>query len=119
VTSRPTPVAVRSPASPSASPTVDLDRVRSVAGRVRDPEVRTSIADLGLLDEVEADGGHVTVYFHLTSPLCPHQFASRIGKDIRQRVGRVPGVESVEVILQDHWAVEELYELINGSGRSA
>jgi hypothetical protein len=43
-------------------------------------------------------------------------FASRIGREIRQKVSKVPGVESVEVILQDHWAVDELYELINGSG---
>ena len=28
---------------------VDLERVRRVAGGVKDPEVRTSIADLGLL----------------------------------------------------------------------
>jgi metal-sulfur cluster biosynthetic enzyme len=111
-------VAVRSASTPAravAASAVDLDRVRVVAGRVKDPEVRTPIVDLGLLDEVDADGGHVVVRFHLTSPLCPHVFASRIGREIRQKVSKVPGVESVEVILQDHWAVDELYELINGS----
>jgi metal-sulfur cluster biosynthetic enzyme len=95
---------------------VDLRRVRAVAGGVKDPEVRTSIADLGLLDEVEADGGHVTVRFHLTSPLCPHRFAGHIGREIRGRVSRLPGVESVEVILQDHFAADELHRLINAGG---
>jgi metal-sulfur cluster biosynthetic enzyme len=103
----------------TAGPPLDLARVRVVAGGVKDPEVRTSIAELGLLDEVEVDGGHVTVRFHLTSPLCPHRFAGHIGREIRRRVGRLPGVTSVEVILQDHYAAEELHRLINHGARSA
>lgn len=93
--------------------TVDVDAVRKAAGGVPDPEVRRSIADLGLLDEVEVDGGRVTVHFHLTSPLCPANFAARIGKEIRRRVAAVPGVQSVEVVLQDHFVQDELHRLIN------
>lgn len=93
--------------------TVDVDAVRNAAGSVPDPEVRRSIADLGLLDEVEVDGGRVTVRFHLTSPLCPANFAARIGKEIRRRVSAVPGVQSVEVVLQDHFVRDELHRLIN------
>jgi metal-sulfur cluster biosynthetic enzyme len=102
---------------PAAAPGIDLERVRRVAGGVKDPEVRTSIAELGLLDEVEIDGSQVTVRFHLTSPLCPHRFAGQIGREIRARVARLPGVGSVEVVLQDHFAAAELHRLINGSGR--
>jgi metal-sulfur cluster biosynthetic enzyme len=102
-------------ASPSR-PAVDVERVRRVAGGVKDPEVRTAIAELGLLDGVEVDGGQVTVRFHLTSPLCPHRFAGQIGTEIRRRVARLPGVVSVEVVLQDHFAADELHRLINGSG---
>jgi ATP-binding protein involved in chromosome partitioning len=93
--------------------TVDVDAVRKAAGSVPDPEVRRSIADLGLLDEVEVDGERVTVHFHLTSPLCPTNFAARIGKEIRRRVAAVPGVQSVEVVLQDHFVQDELHRLIN------
>lgn len=93
--------------------TVDVDAVRRAAASVPDPEVRRSIADLGLLDEVEVHGGCVTVHFHLTSPLCPANFAARIGKEIRRRVAAVPGVLSVEVVLQDHFAEDELHRLIN------
>jgi metal-sulfur cluster biosynthetic enzyme len=98
---------------------VDLERVRKVAGGVKDPEVRTSIADLGLLDEVEADGGRVTVRFHLTSPLCPAKFAGAIGQQIRRRVAKLPGVESVEVVLTDHFMAEALHKLINEGDRFA
>jgi metal-sulfur cluster biosynthetic enzyme len=102
-----------------SAPAVDPGRVRAVAGAVRDPEVRTPIADLGLLDGVEVDGGRVTVRFHLTSPLCPAWFAGRIGREIRRRVGRLPGVDAVEVVLQDHFMAEALHELINEGGRGA
>ena len=92
---------------------VDVEAVRTAAGSVPDPEVRRSIGDLGLLDEVEVDGGRVTVHFHLTSPLCPANVAARIGNEIRRRVAAVPGVQSVEVILQDHFVQDELHRLIN------
>lgn len=99
-------------------PGVEVARVRAVAGGVKDPEVRTSIAELGLLDEVEVDsGGGVVVRFHLTSPLCPHRFAGQIGREIHRRVSRLAGVTSVEVILQDHYAAEELHQLINTGRR--
>jgi metal-sulfur cluster biosynthetic enzyme len=98
---------------------VDAARVRRVAGAVKDPEVRTSIAELGLLDEVEVDSGRVTVHFHLTSPLCPARFAGAIGQEIRRKVARLPGVESVEVVLGDHFMAETLHRLINEGDRSA
>jgi metal-sulfur cluster biosynthetic enzyme len=92
---------------------VDVEEVRRAAGSVPDPEVRRSIADLGLLDEVDVEGSSVTVHFHLTSPLCPANFAARIGKEIRRRVAALPGVESVEVVLEDHFIQDELHQLIN------
>ena len=98
---------------------VDRERVRRVAGSVKDPEVRTSIAELGLLDEVEVDGGRVTVRFHLTSPLCPAKFAGAIGQEIRRKVARLPGVEAVEVVLTDHFMAEALHRLINEGDRFA
>lgn len=98
---------------------IDIERVRRVAGAVKDPEVRTCIAELGLLDDVEVDGGRVTVRFHLTSPLCPAKFAGAIGQEIRRRVARLPEVESVEVILTDHFMGDVLHKLINRGDRFA
>jgi metal-sulfur cluster biosynthetic enzyme len=96
-----------------SSSVVDLERVRRAAGSTPDPEVRKTIAELGLLDDVQADGGKVKVLYHLTSPLCPSKFATKIGLGIRKRVEAVPGVESCEVILQDHFVLDEIYDLIN------
>jgi metal-sulfur cluster biosynthetic enzyme len=36
---------------------IDADRVRHVARAVKDPGVRTPIAELGLLDQVEVEVG--------------------------------------------------------------
>lgn len=97
--------------------TVDAVAVRAAAGSTPDPEVRRSIAELGLLDEVVVEGGKVTVHFHLTSPLCPSKFAARIGQDIRRRVREVPGVESCEVVLRDHFLREQIQAQINAGGQ--
>ena len=91
----------------------DIDAVRRAAGSTPDPEVRTSIAELGLLDEIEVHGGNVVVHYHLTSPLCPLQFAIKIGKEIRRRVKALPGVESCRVVIQDHFLWEEIQQKVN------
>ncbi len=96
---------------------IDLEAVRAVAGSTRDPEIRRSLAELGLLDEVQVVDGQVTVHFHLTSPLCPTKFATSIGQEIRRRVEAIPGVTSCEVVLRDHFLREKIQERINARGR--
>jgi metal-sulfur cluster biosynthetic enzyme len=96
---------------------IDVEAVRAAAGSVRDPEIRRSLGDMGLLDDIQIEGGQVTVHFHLTSPLCPTRFATSIGQEIRKRVQAIPGVTSCEVVLRDHFLREKIQELINTRGR--
>jgi ATP-binding protein involved in chromosome partitioning len=96
---------------------IDVEAVRAAAGSTRDPEIRRSLAEMGLLDEVRVEGGRVTVHFHLTSPLCPSKFATSIGQEIRRRVEAIPGVTSCQVELRDHFLREKIQELINTRGR--
>ena len=97
--------------------TIDVQAVRAAAGSVRDPEIRRSLSDMGLLDDVQIEGSQVTVHFHLTSPLCPSKFATSIGQEIRKRVEAIPGVTSCEVLLRDHFLREKIQERINARGR--
>ncbi len=97
--------------------TIDVQAVRAAAGSVRDPEIRRSLSDMGLLDEVQVEGSQVRVHFHLTSPLCPFKFATSIGQEIRKRVEAIPGVTSCEVVLRDHFLQEKIQERINARGR--
>jgi len=69
--------------------------------------------ELDLLDEVEANGGRVTVHCHLTSPLCPSPFASDIGREVRRRVEELSGVERCTVVIQDHFIAEEIARQVN------
>ena len=92
---------------------LDPEAVRAAAGATRDPEIRRSLGEMGLLDEVQIDGSQVTVHFHLTSPLCPTKFATSIGQEIRRRVEAIVGVRSCEVVLRDHFLREKIQERIN------
>jgi metal-sulfur cluster biosynthetic enzyme len=97
--------------------TVDLTAVRSAAGSVADPEIRRSLADMDLLDEVVVDpAGRVTVHYHLTSPLCPSPFAVQIGREVRRRVQDVHGVTGCVVVIRDHFISEEIARLVNAEG---
>ena len=95
---------------------IDVEAVRAVAGSVRDPEIRRSLGEMGLLDDVQIEGCQVIGHFHLTSPLCPSKFATSIGQEIRKRVQAIPGVTSCEVVLRDHFLREKIQELINARG---
>jgi len=97
--------------------TIDIEAVRAAAGSTRDPEIRRSLGELGLLDEVQVEGSQVIVHFHLTSPLCPTKFATSIGQEIRKRVEAIPGVASCEVVLRDHFLRAKIQEMINVRGR--
>jgi metal-sulfur cluster biosynthetic enzyme len=96
--------------------TIDIEAVRKAAGSTRDPEIRRSLAEMDLLDEVEVTGTRVTVHFHLTSPLCPSRFAVMIGREIKKRVEAVPEVTACKVVLRDHFLRETLQALINVEG---
>jgi metal-sulfur cluster biosynthetic enzyme len=95
---------------------LDVDAVRTAAGSTRDPEIRRSLSELGLLDEVRIEGSQVIVQFHLTSPLCPTKFATSIGQEIRKRVEAIAGVTSCEVVLRDHFLREKIQTSINARG---
>ncbi len=97
---------------------IDSAAVRTAAGSTRDPEIRRSLGELGLLDEVQIEGGQVIVHFHLTSPLCPTKFATSIGQEIRKRVEAIAGVTSCEVVLRDHFLREKIQTSINSRGRA-
>ncbi|BDG61487.1 metal-sulfur cluster assembly factor [Caldinitratiruptor microaerophilus] len=64
---------------------------------VKDPELHINVVDLGLVYDVQIDGGKVFVAMSLTTPACP------IGPMITQQAEAVlrslPGVEDVHVEL--------------------
>ncbi len=51
--------------------TVTVDDVQEALTNVIDPELGLDFVELGLIYEVEVDGGEVNIAFTLTSPGCP------------------------------------------------
>lgn len=95
---------------------VDVAAVRTAAGSVPDPEIRRTLDELDLIDEVEVDAdGDVVVRYHLTSPLCPSPFAIDIGKEVRRRVEDVAGVRRCRVDIRDHFIAVDISQQVNDS----
>src|SRR5262245_7650561 len=73
--------------------------VRAALAGVEEPELRRSMADLGMVDGVTADGGNVRVALALPLP------GDATGGELRRRsldaVSAVPGVDRVDVDLRD------------------
>lgn len=65
---------------------------------VYDPEIPVNIFDLGLIYEIDVkDNKDVHIKMTLTAPNCP--LADDVVRDVRDRVGSIPGVGQVEVEL--------------------
>lgn len=77
--------------------TISKDTVREALAQVMDPELGRPITDLDMVDQVNIDGGKVTVKILLTTAGCP--LRDTIGKDVKERVAAIDGVESVEVVM--------------------
>jgi ATP-binding protein involved in chromosome partitioning len=81
---------------PVRGPAPTTDDVRRMLAGVIDPELRASIIDLGMVDDVRVtDDGAVTVKVALTTAGCP--LRSQIQTDVESKVRGLPGVTDVSV----------------------
>ena len=79
---------------PAARPLPTSDEVFALLHGVIDPELGSDIVELGMAKDVRVDDdGTVTVTIGLTTAGCP--LRAQIQKDIRARIGSLPGVEKV------------------------
>ena len=75
---------------------------------VVDPELDESVVELGFVNGVRLDGDSVTVGLRLPTFWCAPNFAYLMARDARDRVLGVPGVGHVRVVLEDHFASDEI-----------
>jgi ATP-binding protein involved in chromosome partitioning len=69
--------------------------VRGALAGVIDPELGESVVDLGMVKAIGIKDGKVTVTVALTTAGCP--LRAQFMKDVRARVGGLPGVSKVDV----------------------
>jgi ATP-binding protein involved in chromosome partitioning len=75
---------------------VDLDAVHAALATVEDPELHLPLPEAGMLDGVRVGkSGTVAVTVRLTTPSCP--LKETLSAEVRTAVGRVDGVQQVEV----------------------
>ena len=88
--------------------TLSADTVRQVLRQVKDPELDLNIVDLGLVYEVEVEGGDVNVKMTLTSPGCPA--GPMIVNDANRAVRALEGVRDVniEIVWEPYWTPEKI-----------
>jgi metal-sulfur cluster biosynthetic enzyme len=89
--------------------------IRSALKTVKDPELNLDLVVLGLVYDIEVEGGDVNATISLTSPMCP--VAGQIVEDARTAILGVEGVESAEVNLtfDPPWTPERMSPLIRSS----
>ncbi|HEX7117774.1 MAG TPA: metal-sulfur cluster assembly factor [Longimicrobiales bacterium] len=83
-----------SEATPSA-PRPGTEPLWSALREVLDPEFPISVVDLGLIYDIRRDGGRVEVDLTFTATACPCM--DFIRDDVRERLAREAGVDTVEV----------------------
>lgn len=65
---------------------------------IYDPEIPVNVYDLGLIYDIDYEpSGDVTIRMTLTAPNCP--MADVLVEDVTREVGKVKGVEGVDVVL--------------------
>jgi metal-sulfur cluster biosynthetic enzyme len=77
---------------------------------VIDPELGLDFVELGLIYDVEIDGGTVRVTYTLTSPGCP--IGPQVSEQIDEFVGELEGVEDVQstMTFSPAWTPERMSE---------
>ena len=88
--------------------TISRDRVTQALREVFDPELGMSVVELGLIYGVQVDGGRVRIIMTLTTQGCP--LHDSMTEWVRQAVGRVPGVQAVDVTFtfEPAWTPERI-----------
>jgi metal-sulfur cluster biosynthetic enzyme len=84
------------------------DEVVDALRTVRDPELDESIVDLGFVTSSTVDGRHSEVRLRLPTYFCAPNFAYLMVADAQDAVRSVPGIDTVSIVLEDHFASDAI-----------
>ncbi|MDP7976558.1 MAG: metal-sulfur cluster assembly factor [Thermoprotei archaeon] len=94
---------------------VTEDEILKSIEDVVDPETQITISEMQLVDEVKlSDDGAVKIKMHMTTPLCPAQYAYSIALDVKDRVSALKDVKKVTVVITNHYLSPEINQAVNG-----
>ena len=89
---------------------VSEDDVTEALSNVIDPELGLDFVELGLVYDVEIDGGTVNITFTLTTPACP--IGPQVSEQMKEFVGELEGVEEVVplMVFTPPWTPDKMSE---------
>ena len=82
--------------------------------KVLDPELDEPILELGFVQSIEAESGHLTIELHLPTYWCAPNFSYMMAEDTRRELLTVGGIHDVTVRLKDHFAAQAIETGVNG-----
>ena len=87
-----------------------VDEVEDALTNVIDPELGLDFVELGLVYEIEVEGGEVFITFTLTSPGCP--IGPQVSEQMEEFVAELDGVERVypKMVFTPPWTPERMSE---------
>ncbi|MEM2180697.1 MAG: iron-sulfur cluster assembly protein [Nitrososphaeria archaeon] len=89
------------------------EKIEKALENVYDPEIGVPITEMKLVDKIDVKDGNVTIEFHLSMPFCPPMFAIKIGEDIKKVVTEIEGVNSIKLVLKNHYLATQINEILN------
>ncbi len=92
---------------------IERQTVLDALSGVRDPELDEPVTDLGFVSELKVEGDAVGVRLRLPTYFCAPNFAYLMVADAKEAALSVPGVRRANVVLEDHYASEELNTGVN------
>lgn len=72
-----------------------IDQVLDKLSTVIDPDLKKDIVTMGMIKDLELDGGSLKFTLELTTPACP--FNDEIEADVRRAVGELDGITSLDM----------------------
>ncbi len=87
---------------PAAAPSQEQFAIRAALETVMDPEIGLSVVDLGLIREVQVEGGKTLIRMLLTTPFCP--YAPQLLEDVKQAAMSAVAQPCEVEILPDPWS---------------
>jgi metal-sulfur cluster biosynthetic enzyme len=91
-----------------ATETPNRDDVMEALENVIDPELGLDFVSLGLVYDIEVEGGDVHVTFTLTTPACP--IGPQVSEQMKEFVSEVDGVDNVypKMTFSPPWSPEKM-----------
>jgi metal-sulfur cluster biosynthetic enzyme len=77
---------------------------------VLDPHVGLSVWDMGLIHDMNINGGIISLTFIPTSPFCPLGIQLAIG--IKQALAKLEGITKVNITIEGHMNAKEINEML-------